>query len=290
MSILHDYKFYQPEKIDKAVDLLDQYGKKAKLLAGGTDLVVQMKENVATPAAVIDIKKIDALSDIFVDDGTMFIGAAVTFTQLIESPLIAEYFPLLKQMSEKVASVGIRNRATLVGNICSAVPSADSAPALLVYAADVIAKSNFGTRLIPLDEWFTGPKQTSLESNELVTGITLNLPAHRQAGCYKKLGRYKGEDLAQAGISILVSKDYTYKIAFGAVGPVPKRARAVEAYLNGSEPSPQIIQKAKELLQEEISPLSDIRATKEYRSHMMNVMLERGLQEVVAALEGGKNA
>ncbi len=289
MSILHDFKYYKPADVSGAVDLLTRFGKEAKPLAGGTDLVVQMKENVETPDVVIDIKAIDELHDIFIEDGTLFIGAGVTFTQLIESTIIEEYFPLIKEMSQTVASVGIRNRATMVGNICSAVPSADSAPTLLVYDADVMAKSSSGERVIPINEWFTAPQKTVLQDDELVTGITINLPEAKQAGSYKKLGRYSGEDLAQAGISILVSEDLLYKIAFCAVGPIPKRAGRVEKLMQDKKLSPEILAQAKKLLQEEIAPISDIRATKDYRTHMMGVMLERGLKRAVARLKEGKN-
>jgi len=290
MSIIHDFEYYKPADLKEVTDLLERFGTKAKILAGGTDLVVQMKEDVGAPEVVIDIKGIPKMNEILLEDNTLFIGACVTFSELIESEIIKKYFPLIKEMSETVASVAIRNRATLVGNICSAVPSADSAPILLVYDADIITKSSSKERTISINDWFAGPKKTVLLPEELVTGITIPLPDKKHAGCYEKLGRYSGEDLAQAGVCILVFEDLHYKVAFCAVGPVPKRAYRVEKFLKSKEISEKIIEEAKQYLLKEISPISDIRATEEYRTHMMGVMFERGLKKAVSRLHGGGNA
>ena len=285
--IIKDFEYIKPPNITEAVELLSTFSNNAKILAGGTDLIVQMKENIHAPDVVIDIKAIAELHEILFEDTTLFIGACVTFSELIESEIIQKYFPLIKEMSLTVASVAVRNRATIIGNICSAVPSADSAPILLVYDADVIAKSVSGERIIPILDWFAGPKKTVLRSDELVTGIAIPLSHKKHAGCYEKLGRYSGEDLAQAGVSILAFEDLHYKLAFCAVGPVPKRAYSLEKFLNGKKISDDIVDEAKQLLRKEISPISDIRATEEYRTHMMCVMLERGLKKVIAQLQGG---
>jgi len=289
MSIIHDFEYHKPSDLKGVTDLLARFGSKAKIIAGGTDLVVQMKEKIETPDAVIDIKGIKDLNEILFEDNILFIGACVTFSELIESEIIKKYFPLIKEMSKKVASIGIRNRATIVGNICSAVPSADSAPILLVYEADIIAKSSSAERIIPITDWFTGPKETILHADELVTGIAIRFPNKKHAGCYEKLRRYSGEDLAQAGVCILAFEDHRYRVAFCAVGPVPKRAFSVEELLNDKEISDELIEEAKHLLQEEISPISDIRASEEYRVHMMGVMFERGLKKAISQVHGGGN-
>ncbi len=290
MSIIHDFEYYKPTDLKGVTDLLARFGKKARILAGGTDLVVQMKENIETLDAVIDIKGIKNLREILFEDNTLFIGACVTFTELIESEIIKKYFPLIKDMSKTVASIGIRNRATIVGNICSAVPSADSATILLVYDADITTRSASGERIIPITEWFTGPKETILHADEFVTGITIRYPDKKHAGCYEKLGRYSGEDIAQAGVCVLAFEDQQYKVAFCAVGPVPKRVFSVEELLNSKEISDVLLEEAKHILQEEISPITDIRATNEYRAYMMGVMFERGMKKAISQLSGGENA
>ena len=287
--ITKDFEYFKPKDMIEAINLLSKFGEKSRVLAGGTDLVVQMKENIETPDAVIDIKGIDDFHEILFEDNTLVIGACVTFSELIESEIIKKYFPLIKNMSKKVASIGIRNRATIVGNICSAVPSADSAPILLVYDADIIAKSSSIERTISITDWFTGPKETGLHDDELVTGIAIRFPEKKHSGCYEKLGRYSGEDLAQAGVCILAFEDLIYKVAFCAVGPVPKRAFSVEEILNGKEISDDLIEEAKQHLLKEISPISDIRATEEYRAHMMGVMFERGLKKAISQIHGGGN-
>ncbi len=284
-----NFEYFKPKDMIEAINLLSKFEKKAKILSGGTDLIVQMKENIEAPEAVIDIKGIKDLHEILFEDNILFIGACVTFSELIESEIIKKYFPLIKEMSKKVASIGIRNRATIVGNICSAVPSADSAPILLVYDADIIAKSSSEERIIPITDWFTGPKETILHADELVTGIAIRFPDKKHVGCYEKLRRYSGEDLAQAGVCILAFEDLIYKVAFCAVGPVPKRAFIVEELLNDKEISDDLIEEAKHLLQEEISPISDIRASEEYRVHMMGVMFERGLKKAISQIHGGGN-
>jgi len=205
---------------------------------------------------------------------------------LIESDIVKENFPLLWEAAKNVASTGIRNRATLAGNICSAVPSLDSGPALLVYEAEVILKSKEGERKVNINEFFLGPRKTVLKEDEFVYGVNVPLPQKKNGGSYVKLGRYNGEDLAQVGIGILVLEGNEYRIAHCAVGPVSARAKKIEQLLNGKPLNDSLIEEAKKLIEEEISPITDIRATKEYRIHMAKVMLERGLKAAVNRMSG----
>jgi carbon-monoxide dehydrogenase medium subunit len=277
MPITKEFEYHKPSHLDDVLKLLDTFQAKAKILAGGTDLIVKLKENGEQPDAVIDIKGISALNEIRIEGNALTIGANVTFTELIESKVVKEQFPLLWQASGTVASIGTRNRATVVGNICSAVPSLDSGPALLIYEAEVLLKSLKGERSVPIKQWFIGPKKTALHPGEMVTGLSLPLIKEKHGASYQKLGRYAGEDLAQAGVGIMVTQNLHYRIAYCAVGPVPKRSESIESFLEGKKLTPELIQKAGEMSGKEISPITDIRATKEYRSHMIGVMLERGL-------------
>jgi len=263
-------------------------GDKAKLLAGGTDLTVNIKENIEQPEAVIDIKAVPELS--ILDNGKdgLFIGANVTFTDLLEAKAIQKDYLLLWEAARSVASVGIRNRATLIGNICSAVPSLDSAPALLCYDAVVHLQNYKGKREVPISEWFLGPRKTARKADELVLGVSLLKPRGKHTGCYLKLGRYNGEDLAQAGLALLASASDDYKAAWCAVGPVPKRSSKIEDLLHGKSITPELIRKAKALVADEISPITDLRASREYRLHLCEIMLERGLQVCQMRLQGKK--
>ncbi len=286
MPIAHQFQYEKPTSINDTVELLAQYGEKAKILAGGTDLTVQIKEDVIAPDLVIDIKGIPELKELKFADNKLFIGANVSFAKLIKSDVVKENFRLLWEASETVASVGVRNIATVAGNICSAVPSLDSAPALLAYDAEIQVKSKSGERTIAIKDWFLGVKKTAIKADELLTRITLTLPEGKSASCYKKLGRYSGEDLAQAGLGVVALENNNYRIAFCAVAPTPNRATKTEEFLAGKELTEEVIKEAQSIIATEISPITDIRASKEYRTHMIKVMLERALKEAVALLNG----
>ena len=287
MPIAHEFEYVKPASLDEAVAILAERGEGAMVLAGGTDVVALLRDDAIAPDVLVDIKGIESLADIRAAGGRLFIGPLVTFTDLIESELIRESFPLLHEMAVKVASKGIRNRATIVGNICSAVPSCDAGPVLLVYDAQVLILGPGGERTVHVYEWFTGPKKTDLQSGELVVGLEMSSSAHACGGSYVKLGRYRGEDLAQASVAVLVSPDYEYRVAFGAVGPTPVRARKLEAAIKGEEPTDEMLEVARKFIARETSPITDIRATAEYRTHMLEVMLERGIRAAVARLNGG---
>lgn len=289
MAVTHEFEYFKPDSLDEAVKLLSKFGENASVLAGGTDLAVLIKEDVETPEVIVDIKGIGELHKLELRNDNLFIGAGVTFTDVIESSIIKNNFPLILDASKTVASAGIRNRATVVGNICSAVPSADSAPALLCYEADVIVKNSITQRIIPISEWFTGPKQTALQKDEIVTGLSIPLIKERHGACYEKLGRYSGEDLAQACVGILVLENLQYRIAFGAVGPSPKRSHQIEKLLQSKEINGTLPLEIVNIIPNEISPITDIRSTKEYREHMITIMLERGLKKAVSRMRGGDN-
>jgi CO/xanthine dehydrogenase FAD-binding subunit len=284
MPITHEFKYLRPTSLDEALKTLAEYGNTARILAGGTDLVGKIKEGFEEPSILIDIKNIPNLGEISKKESEIHIGANVTFTDLINSTLIKEELPLIWEASKTVASVGTRNRATIVGNFCSAVPSLDSGPALLNYDAIVCLKSSKGERKVPITQWFAGPKKTIRNPDELVTGIIVPVPQIKNAVYYGKLSRYSGEDLAQAGVGIIGFADKTFRIAFCAVGPVPKRSEKLETFLNGNDLNDELIEKCKKIIEEEISPITDIRSTKEYRMHMIKVMFERGIKQVVSQL------
>ncbi len=286
MPITAEFEYVRPRDMDEALHVFSLYKEKARALAGGTDLVVHLKEGAARPEVVVDIKSLPGLGGIAMKGGRLRIGALVTFAGLIESATVKAKFPVLWEAARTVASTGVRNRATLAGNICSAVPSADSAPALAVYGAEVLVLSLRGERRVPISEWFAGPKKTVLAPGEIVTAVELPLPAAKHGGCYMKLSRYEGEDLAQGGVAALAFADRTYRVAVCALGPVPRRCPAAEAALNGRKLDARSLAAAKTALLAEISPISDVRSSKEYRLHMAQVMLGRALESAVSRLFG----
>lgn len=286
MPITTEFEYAKPKDLDEALRVLSLYKETAKVLAGGTDLIVHLKENIARLEVVVDIKGIAGLNRMELKKGVLSVGALVTFADIIDSPLIKEHCPLLWEASLTVASTGVRNRATLAGNICSAVPSADSAPVLAVYDGEVLVKSIRGERRVSIHDWFTGPKRTVLASDEIMLAVEFTLPKPKTGGCYAKLSRYEGEDLAQGGIAVLALADNTYRVAACALGPRPARCPGTEAVLNGNTLTAKVLARAKDAILKEINPITDVRSTKEYRNHMAAVMLGRALEAAVSRMLG----
>jgi len=285
VPILHEFDYAKPGSVRETIALLSRHRKYA-VLAGGTDLVDMIKENVFQPDIVVDIKGVDSLNKVKFANDKLSIGAGCTFSDLIESKIIQQKYPVIVEIAKTVASVGIRNRATLVGNICSGVPCMDSGPLLVAYDASIHAAGPKGKRTIPAEDWFVAPRKTALRKGEIVTGVVLPRPKAKHAGCWVKLRRYDGEDLAQASVLVLALSDGTFRISFGAVAPVPVRAKKLERLLNGRNVSEVLMNQAKQLIEQEIQPITDIRATKEYRMHMAKVMFERGLNAAIGRLNG----
>ena len=286
MPIITEFEYHRPQSLKEALSLLAKYKGTAAVLAGGTDLLVRMKENLQTPQAVIDIKQAKGLGGLKAGAKSLTVGALASFAEIIESQEVREKYPLLWEAARTVGSTGVRNRATLAGNICSAVPSLDSGPALLAYEAVIAVQSATGKRVIKAEDWFLGPRKTALKQEELVISITIPLPPEKYGAAYAKLGRYRGEDLAQAGIGVIALADKTYRIAFCALGPTPKRAASIEKFLKGKELSAENTAAACALVEAEISPITDIRATREYRLHMARILLERALLAAQCRLDG----
>ncbi len=286
MAIAHQFEYLKPGNLREAVGTLKRYGSRAQVLAGGTDLISLIAEDKMQPEVVMDIKGISGLDKIEFKNGVLTIGALVTFSDLRDSPVIAKKFPVIREMTGWLASVGIRNRATMVGNLCSAVPCCDSGPILQVYDAAMLIAGPAGKRKVPLNKWFVGPRKTVLKRGEIATGVAVPLPKKKHGACFVKLRRYEGEDLAQASVTVLALAGNGYRVSFGAVAPRPIRGEKIEALLEGQELTDDLIQQAVRLVPEEIAPITDIRATKEYRTHMVGVMLERGLRAAVARLAG----
>jgi CO/xanthine dehydrogenase FAD-binding subunit len=286
MAIAHQFYYCKPGTLRAAVKTLTRYGSRAQVLAGGTDLIGLIVDEMVKPEIVLDLKGIVGLDGIVFKNGVLSIGALVTFSDLRDAPVVARKFPVIREMTGWLASVGIRNRATLVGNLCSAVPCCDSGAVLLVYDSTVLVNGPRGKRRVPLSEWFVGPRKTVLKRGEIATGVAVSLPKQPHAACFVKLRRYEGEDLAQASVTVLALAGNRYRVSFGSVAPRPIRGKKTEALLEGQALSDDLIQQAVRLVPQEIAPITDIRATKEYRMHMVGVMLERGLRAAVARLVG----
>jgi CO/xanthine dehydrogenase FAD-binding subunit len=266
--------------------MLAEHGADAKLLAGGTDLLVSMRERLVRPRYVIDVKGIRDLHGLSWDEkGGLTIGAAVTLNELIASGVVRERFNVLWKAANTLADPTIRNRATLVGNICNASPAADTAPALLVLDAEVEAVSANGRRTIPIHEFFRGVKRTSLERGEFVKAVRIPNPPDGARGDYLKWGRTRGEDLAVVGVAALVanSGEEIMRIALSSVAPTPLRIFEVEKIPKEGVSFAEQISKAVSIVREKISPITDVRGGREYRIHMAGVLTKRVLEGLLGA-------
>ena len=284
MVIAHEFDYRRPASLAEAIGILSDYPGSVRVLAGGTDLVAWLRDDAVAPDVLVDIKDVPGLRDITVGDDALSIGSLITFTELIESDLVRERAPLLVEMAETVASTGIRNRATMVGNICSAVPSCDAGPVLLAYETTVHLAGPAGERSVDINGWFVGLRETALTEDEVVTRVDIKLRQH--GGVYVKLMRYAGEDLAQAAVGIVVYPENEYRVAFGAVAPTPFRSTRIEDALRGKPLDKALVADVVAMVSDEISPITDMRASAEYRTRMTEVMLERGLWEAAKRFAG----
>jgi carbon-monoxide dehydrogenase medium subunit len=278
------FRYLKPATLDAALHALDAEGASARVLAGGTDVIVRLRMGHMRPAVVVDIKEADGLSDAILEhDGALRIGARVVMTDLIRDARIRRHFPALVASAAVVGSVQIRNRATLAGNICNASPAADTAPALLVYGAVVNLVAARGQRRVPLAEFFTGPGRTVLEPGELVASIDLPLPDRPVGAAFGRITRRYGVDLATINLCCRVDATGETRFAYGAVGPRPFLVvdRGVLA-----DPAATAEAKAGALraLIAEASPISDVRGGRDYRLAMLDVMSRRALTDALEQL------
>jgi CO/xanthine dehydrogenase FAD-binding subunit len=254
-------------------------------LAGGTDLVAWLRDGAVAPGLLVDIKGLDELRGIRLKAGNLWLGANTTFAEIIESPLVRKHAPILAEAAGMVASVGVRNRATVGGNLCSAVPCCDSGPALLVYGATFQVTTPRGHKSISASNWFLGPRKTALAAGGLLTGISI--PAAKHAGAFAKLKRYRGEDLAQASVAVRVDAKGIWRVAYGSVAATPIRGPKVERLLKGmKKPDAALRKKVAALAEVEVAPITDIRSSEVYRRLMVGVMLKRTVGLAVRRLAG----
>ncbi|MDW8084162.1 MAG: xanthine dehydrogenase family protein subunit M [Candidatus Caldarchaeum sp.] len=281
--MLPKFVYYAPETIDETLELLEKYGKDAKILAGGTDLVVDLRERKKRPKAVIDIKRIKELNHLeYVHGRGLVIGATVTYHQILNYQPVREKYPALWEAVKTIADEILRLRATLVGNICTASPAADTAPALLVYDAVVETASRKGGRKIPIDEFFTGVKKNALEPEEIVVSVSLPEPPADSKSTYLKAMRVWSEDLALVGVAALVAdggKDV--RLAYASVAPTPLRVKSAEEVFRRDGDLHEKIEKAVELAAASVSPITDVRASKEYRLHLVKTFTRNALRRLL---------
>ena len=284
---LKTFEYFAPESLPEALSLLQERGEEGRALAGGTDLVVQVKEGgkIPTPSYLVSLRRLPELRGIdFSERDGLRIGATVTMTEAAESAPVRKRYRALADGAEIVGSIQTMNMATIGGNVCNAAPSADTAPPLLTYEAVAVIAGPKGERDVPIEEFWLGPNQTALQRGELLRNLRLPTPPANTGSVYVRQTPRKQMDIAVVGVAVLLTlgqgdRIERARIALGAVAPTPIRARKAEAALEGKAASEALFAEAAETATSEASPIGDVRGSAEFRRHLVKVTTERCLQE-----------
>jgi carbon-monoxide dehydrogenase medium subunit len=285
---MRTFSYERPTSLGDAIALLAAHGPAARPLAGGTDLIIRLRDGSVRPDIVVDVKRVAEIDGSIRQDGDrLVIGARATMTDILADERVRRHFAALAEAAAVVGSVQIRNRATLAGNLCNASPAADTAPALLVFDAVVVAVGPGGERRIPLETFFIRSGVTTLEPTELVTAIELPLPGERRGSVHLRRTRRRGHDLASVTLACGVGPDGVTRLAYGSVGPRPvlaidptgalvdpatpaaERERVLDGLLSAAAPSP-----------------TSMRASPEYRHAMLRVLAHRAIETARGRLDG----
>lgn len=281
------FHYHQPSTLEEAISLLEEHGSEARLLAGGTDLLLQMRRGEIEPGHVIDLKGVLGLDSMTYEGKEgLSIGALVTIAQIEHSQVVRDGFPHLHHAACVLGSIQTRNLATIGGNLCNASPAAETAPSLLVSEAELEVAGPQGVRKLPLSEFFKGPGSTSLKRSEILTRIPIPLPPSGAKSLYLNFSPRGHMDIAVVGVAALLVVDGQVcadaRIGLGAVAPVPLRAHKAENLLKGKSITLELAAEAARLAASECSPMSDLRASAEYRRRMVEVLTRRAIVELWA--------
>ena len=287
---MHTFAYARPATLAEAVAILAEHGPAARVLAGGTDLIIRLRDGTFAPDVVVDLKRIAAMRPgVREEAGTVAIAATTVMTDVAADPLVRRHFPALAEAAGVVGSVQIRNRATLGGNICNASPAADTAPPLLVYGATVVAVGPAGTRRIPLDDFFVRSGVTTLARGEIVTAVELPVQGRRMGAAHERRTRRRGHDLASVTLCCGVREDGTTRLSYGSVGPRPVLRVDETGTLADPAASAEARAAVFEAMFAEASPSPrSMRASPPYRQAMLRVLGRRALARALARLQAAE--
>jgi carbon-monoxide dehydrogenase medium subunit len=288
------FDYYAPQTLDEAVALLHELRDGARPVAGGTDIVVQMKEGRTKfpyPQIIVSLDRIGELKGIeFSEKDGLRIGAATTMADIAASPVVRERYQALAEGAGVVGSWQTMNMGTVGGNVCNAAPSADTAPPLLVFEAQAVIVGSTGRRTMPLSDFFRGPGHTALQPGELLAELRLPAPPRGTSSAYQRHTPRKQMDIAVVGVGVALTiaggKISRARVALGAVAPTPFRATSAEAALEGQAPAEDTFAKAAETAAAAAKPIGDVRGSAEFRRHLVKVMTARMLAKAVERSEG----
>ncbi|MGB2783732.1 MAG: xanthine dehydrogenase family protein subunit M [Atribacterota bacterium] len=288
-------QFFAPQKIEEVLEILSRYGKKIKIIAGGTDLLIQYYDRLYEVGSWLDLKNIKELKEVKINKNQMIIGAMATHAQLENSEDIKKYYPVLSQAAADIGSPQIRNRGTIGGNIVNASPAGDLLAPLMAYKAKFKLLSDKDETLIPAENFFLGPKKTILGSDQLLAQIILPLPAKKTYGCWIKIGKRKALIIATITLALVVEMDEDNKTVkdvrtcLGSVAPTPIEIKEIRKKMRGKDFNQLDFAELGQIVEDKISPIDDIRGTREYRKDVAKNIMINALGEIDSSFGGRIN-
>src|SRR5436190_6389806 len=289
--MLRPFELSEPTSVAEASELLARHGDAARIYAGGTELILAMKEGLVHYENLVNVKTIPGLAGVRLDAGTLRLGAATPHRALERDPLVRQHFPAVARMEADVANVRVREVGTLGGNLCFAEPHADPGALLQVFDATVRLERKGGARTIPLERLFVGPFETCLEGDELLTEIVVPPLAPRSAAVYLKFGFLERPSVG-VGVAVTLADGHVAdaRIAVGSVGPVPRRMRDAEARLQDRPvaDSEAALAEAGRIAARASDAITDLHGSAEYKEHLVGVLLRRAFQAALAAVAGSE--
>lgn len=289
---MHAFDYESPKTLSQALDLLSRHNGHARPLAGGTDLIDQIRIGRRQPQVVIDVKKLPELNVLVADASGLRLGAAVPCYRIGELPIVGRDYAALADSCAIIGGVQIQSRASFGGNLCNSGPAGDSIPSMMALRGVCVIAGANGTREIPVESFCTGPGKNVLQPGELLVEIRFPAPAPNTGSHYRRLIPRNEMDIAVVGVGVAVTLEADKqtireaRIALGAVGPTPIMATEAAAALAGKPATEDMLQQAAAAARQAASPITDMRGTKEYRVHVTGVLVQRSLQLAIARARG----
>ena len=279
------FEYILPRSLKEALDFLGDHGSQTSIIAGGTDLMIAARNGDVASRYVVDVSRLEEMRTIAVTEGTLSIGAAVTYTEIVNSPQIAQWAPILAQAAGYVGSVQIRNVGTLGGNVANASPAADSVPPLLVHRARVQIRSASSERSEPLEEVIIGPYRTTLKPGEVITRFILEPLGDEYHWNFQRIARRRALSVARMNAAVIGRLDSSgvveeLRLSVGSITPEPSRMTGAEDHLKGKVPDPLLIQEAAEKVSLEMVRRSGVRASTEYKRPAVEGLVVKALTEL----------
>ena len=286
---MRPFRFVRPTSLQEVIGFLEEHGAAAALLAGGTDLVVGLRDRKIEPRVIIDLKRTSDLpANIVKSDGWLTIGATTALSEVERHETVRSRFPALAEAASVVGSRQIRNRATLVGNVCNASPAADTVPVLAVYGAVVNVLGPGGERRLPLVDFIRGNRHTALAAGELATSVSIAFPNQPFGAAFGRITRRRGVDLATVNLCCGIDNDGVTTFAFGAVSPRPLLLQDASSVLADPFAADDFKAMVLDSLISKAAPITDVRASAEYRLAMLRVLAKRAQHRAAERLAVGR--